>query len=37
MTATATPAYLGNPAHADPEEAFVGFALELSHAHVPSD
>ena len=23
MTATASPAYLGNPAHVDPEEAFV--------------
>ncbi len=35
MTATAAPAYLGNPAHVDPEEAFCRFALELSHAHVP--
>jgi organic hydroperoxide reductase OsmC/OhrA len=24
MTATAAPAYLGNPANVDPEEAFVG-------------
>src|SRR5262245_38333254 len=30
MTATAAPAYLGNPAHVDPEEAFVA-ALASCH------
>jgi organic hydroperoxide reductase OsmC/OhrA len=30
MTATAAPAYLGNPAHVDPEEAFVA-ALSSCH------
>jgi hypothetical protein len=37
MTATAAPAYLGNPANVDPEEAFVCFTLELSHAYVFGD
>src|SRR5258708_34120801 len=31
MTATAAPAYLGNPAHGDPEEAFVA---SLSSCHM---
>ncbi len=31
MTATAAPAYLGNPANVDPEEAFVG---SLSSCHM---
>jgi organic hydroperoxide reductase OsmC/OhrA len=31
MTATAAPAYLGNPAHVDPEEAFVA---SLSSCHM---
>jgi len=31
MTATAAPAYLGNPAHMDPEEAFVA---SLSSCHM---
>jgi organic hydroperoxide reductase OsmC/OhrA len=31
MTATANPAYLGNPAHVDPEEAFVA---SLSSCHM---
>ena len=31
MMATATPAYLGNPAHVDPEEAFVA---SLSSCHM---
>ncbi|MGC1847735.1 MAG: hypothetical protein WA707_09220 [Pseudolabrys sp.] len=31
MTATAAPAYLGNPAHVDPEEAFVA---SLSSCHL---
>ena len=31
MTATATPAYLGDPAHVDPEEAFVA---SLSSCHM---
>ena len=37
MTATAAPAYLGNPANVDPEEGFRSFTRELSHAHVPVD
>ena len=37
MTATAAPAYLGNPSHVDPEEDLCRFTLELSHAHFPSD
>jgi hypothetical protein len=37
MTATAAPACLGNPANVDPEEAFVVFTLELSHAHIFGD
>ena len=37
MQASAAPAYLGNPKLVDPEEAFVGIALELPHADFPRD
>ena len=35
MTATAAPAYLGNPTHVDPEEAFVASLSERDDAREP--
>ena len=37
MTATAAPAYFGNPGSRRSRGGVCRFALELSHAHVPSD
>ena len=34
MTASAAPAYLGNPKNVDPGGSVCRFALQLSHAHV---
>ena len=37
MTASAAPAYLGDPRNVDPEETFVRLTLRLSQAHLSRD